>query len=120
VVHTRYDQLSVLRTMELMMGMRPLSLNDALATPMYDAFQAAPTNIGPFTVKPAQQNLLAKNPSGTAGASQAAKLNWMQIDAVPQHTLDNQLWKSVHGEHAKPPPPGPNASGEDEHEAAGG
>jgi hypothetical protein len=97
--------------------MQPLSLNDALATPMYDAFQLAPTNIAPFGVKPAQQNLLAKNPAGTKGASQAAKLNWMQIDAVPEHTLDNQLWKSVHGEHSKPPPPGPNASGEDEAEA---
>ncbi|MFL5779989.1 MAG: bifunctional YncE family protein/alkaline phosphatase family protein, partial [Thermoleophilaceae bacterium] len=120
VVHTRYDQLSVLRTMELMMGLRPLSLNDALATPMYDAFQAAATNIAPFGTKPAQQNLLAKNPKGTKGASQAAKLNWMQIDAVPQHTLDNQLWKSVHGERSKPPAPGPNASGEDEADALDG
>jgi hypothetical protein len=120
VVHTRYDQLSVLRTMELMMGMKPLSLNDALATPMYGAFQATPTNIAPFTLKPAQQNLLAKNPGGTASARQAAKFNFAQIDAVPQHKLDDQLWKSVHGEHSKPPPPGPNASGEDEAKAEAG
>ena len=38
VVHTRYDQYSMLRTLELITGIDPLSLNDALATPMYDAF----------------------------------------------------------------------------------
>ena len=38
VVHTRYDQYSMLRTMELILGLDPLALNDALATPMYDAF----------------------------------------------------------------------------------
>jgi hypothetical protein len=38
VVHTRYDMLSVIRSMELIMGMKPLSFADAVATPMYDAF----------------------------------------------------------------------------------
>ena len=38
VVHTRYDQYSMLRTVELILGLDPLALNDALATPMYDAF----------------------------------------------------------------------------------
>jgi hypothetical protein len=120
VVHKRYDQLSVLRSMELIMGMHPLSLNDALATPMYDAFQATPTNIAPFGVKPTQQNLLAKNPGGTSGARQSARLDFLHLDAVPQRKLDALLWKSVHGESSKPPSPGPNASGEDEAEEAGG
>jgi hypothetical protein len=114
VVHTRYDQLSVLRTMELIMGMGPLSLNDALATPMYAAFQNAPLNIAPFNLKPAQVDVLAKNPSGTAGAREAARMDFLHVDAVPQHKLDDQLWRSVHGDRSKPPPPGPNASGEDE------
>ncbi len=38
VIHTRYDQYSMLRTIELILGLDPLALNDALATPMYDAF----------------------------------------------------------------------------------
>ena len=39
-MHTRYDFLSVIRSMELILGMKPLGLFDELATPMYDAFQA--------------------------------------------------------------------------------
>jgi DNA-binding beta-propeller fold protein YncE len=111
VVHTRYDQLSVIRSMELIMGMSPLSLNDALATPMYDAFQASPSNISPFTTKPESESLLAKNPAGTHGARESAKVDFVHLDAVPQHTLDNLLWEAVHGRGAKPPAAGPNASG---------
>jgi len=42
VVHTRYDQYSAIRTIELILGLRPLSLNDSLAAPMYDAFDTSP------------------------------------------------------------------------------
>src|SRR2546423_1149063 len=38
VVSTRYDQYSFLRTAELIVGLRPLTIDDALATPLYDAF----------------------------------------------------------------------------------
>jgi hypothetical protein len=109
VVHTRYDQLSVLRSMELILGMQPLSLNDALATPMYDAFDSTPTNLAPFTAVPETQDLLAKNPGGTAAARASARLDFRHLDAVPQRKLDGLLWKSVHGWNSKPPPPGPNA-----------
>src|SRR5258708_30224918 len=44
IVHTRYDMLSVIRSMELILGMKPLGLFDGLATPMYDAFQGTPDN----------------------------------------------------------------------------
>src|SRR5438876_2157585 len=44
VIHTRYDMVSVIRSMELILGLRPLGIYDALATPMYDAFQAQPSN----------------------------------------------------------------------------
>jgi DNA-binding beta-propeller fold protein YncE len=109
VVHTRYDQLSVLRSMELILGMQPLSLNDALATPMYDAFDSTPTNLAPYTAVPETQDLLAKNPGGTAAARASARLDFRHLDAVPQRKLDGLLWKSVHGWNSKPPPPGPNA-----------
>ncbi|MGI8726608.1 MAG: bifunctional YncE family protein/alkaline phosphatase family protein [Solirubrobacterales bacterium] len=38
VISNRYDQYSFLRTIELILGLGPLSINDALATPLYDAF----------------------------------------------------------------------------------
>ena len=42
VVSNRYDQLSMLRTIELTLGLAPLNLNDALAVPMFDVFTARP------------------------------------------------------------------------------
>jgi YVTN family beta-propeller protein len=42
VVHDRLDQLSMLRTIEMMLGLSPLNLNDALAVPMFNIFQARP------------------------------------------------------------------------------
>jgi hypothetical protein len=34
------------------------------------------------------------------------------VDGWPQRVLDRVLWRSVHGAHSKPPPPGPNATPE--------
>jgi DNA-binding beta-propeller fold protein YncE len=110
VVPTRYDQLSVIRTMELILGLHPLSLNDALATPMYDAFSATPDNIAPFDALPESQDLMAANPTTGAGARASARLDFRDLDAVPQHTLDALLWRSRHGWHSTPPAPGPNAT----------
>jgi DNA-binding beta-propeller fold protein YncE len=109
VVHDRYDQLSVLRTMELMLGMKPLYVTDALATPMYDAFATTAVNSVPFDALPETVDVLARNPSGTRGARASAGLPWGTLDAVPQHKLDNLLWRAVKGWRSTPPPPGPNA-----------
>jgi YVTN family beta-propeller protein len=114
VVHTRYDQVSVIRTMELILGMHPLSLNDALATPMYDAFDAAPANIAPYDAITPAQDLNAHNPTSGPGARAAAKLDFRTIDKVPQRTLDRMLWHAIHGQRSAPPPPGPNATPEEE------
>jgi YVTN family beta-propeller protein len=42
LVHDRYDQLSALRTVELILGLRPLNLNDRMAVPMFSVFNARP------------------------------------------------------------------------------
>ena len=61
VIHTRYDLLSVDRSMELIMGMKPLGLNDRLATPMYDVFSPTPVNSAPINNLPTKVNLLRRN-----------------------------------------------------------
>lgn len=106
VVSTRYDQLSVLRTMELILGMNPLSLNDALATPMYDAFQATPANSAPYNAIDPVQSRTETNP-GTKGRGVS-----IPLDSITQRALDAQLWRSVHGRRSTPPPPGPGAVAE--------
>jgi DNA-binding beta-propeller fold protein YncE len=109
VIHTRYDQLSIDRSIELILGMHALGLLDAVATPMYDAFTSTPVNAEPFTALPESTDLLARNPNTAFARRMTAGLDFTHIDAVPQHTFDNVLWKYVHGPSSIPPPPGPNA-----------
>ncbi|MDT5270371.1 MAG: hypothetical protein QOH49_2557 [Acidobacteriota bacterium] len=48
VVSDRYDQLSALRTVGLLLGFRPLNLNDHMAVPMFDIFNTRP-DASPYT-----------------------------------------------------------------------
>jgi hypothetical protein len=129
VVHTRYDQYSALRTAELILGMRPLALNDALATPMYDAFTNHP-DFTPYRAIEPEQSLTERNPvpaslplntvsvpgstllsgAGANAHQLALALPFEKLDLVPQELSDAMLWHSVYGWDSTPPPPGPGAS----------
>ena len=109
VVHTRYDMLSMIRSMELILGMRPLSLADAVATPMYDAFQSKPANAAPYNVLAPTYPLLQRNANTAANRALTRGHDFTRTDRVPQDVLDRLLWYSVHGPSLHPPPPGPNA-----------
>jgi hypothetical protein len=111
VIHTHYDQYSVLRTMELILGLKPLSIFDAEATPMYDAFTDTPDAAGTVydTVQP-DQSLAELNTPSSPDAAMSKALPFDRIDAVPEEIMDRILWHSVYGEDSTPPAPGPNAS----------
>jgi YVTN family beta-propeller protein len=113
VVHTRYDFLSVIRTLEIAVGMKPLNLFDSVAVPMYNAFSPEPSNAEPYSVIPPNVNLTERNPPNAAAAKLSRGLPLNTPDLVPQRVLDKILWKSIHGANSTPPPPGPNASGEE-------
>jgi hypothetical protein len=114
VVHTRYDFLSVIRTLEIAVGMKPLNLFDSVAVPMYDAFGSKPRNAAPYSALPPNVNLAERNPASAPNARLSKSLPLNTPDRVPQRELDKILWQSVHGRHSTPPPPGPNASGIDD------
>jgi hypothetical protein len=109
LIQRRYDLPSVLRSMELIMGMKTLSLNDALATPMYDVFTSRPLNAAPYRAIPAKIDLLTRNTQAAPWAALSDRLPLAEVDAVPQGQLNAILWKSVHGASSTPPPAGPNA-----------
>jgi Phosphoesterase family len=110
VVSTRYDMLSMIRSIELILGMRPLGLPDAVATPMYDAFQPRPANSAPYNVLAPTYPLLQRNPNTAANRALARGRDFIHPDRVPQDVFDRVLWYSVHGRGSSPPPPGPNAT----------
>jgi Phosphoesterase family len=114
VVRTRYDFLSMIRTLEIVIGMKPLNLWDALAVPIYDAFTSGPDNAEPYTAIKPDVNLVERNPATAANARLSEDLRIGRTDRTPQRILDRILWQYVHGADSKPPPPGPNASGLDE------
>ena len=120
VVSTRYDQYSVLRTMELILGLDPLALNDALATPMYDAFisGSAKPNDAPYNAIAPTYDISTKNSAAAADAKLSSDLPWSSLDAVPQSISDAILWASVHGAKSIPAPAGPNASPDEVDRAA--
>lgn len=109
VISTRYDLLSFVRSVELIIGMEPLSLNDALAVPLYDAFSATPDNAAPYDGTAATIDLLEYNLPGAPWASESQDLMLGNTDEASQVALDAIIWRSVFGAAAVPPPPGPNA-----------
>ncbi len=110
VIHSRYDFPSIIRSMELILGMQPLGLFDALAAPMYDAFTPTPDNAEPYGAAAPGFDVFEKNPTAGAAARRWRGFDLRGVDRVPQHELDAALWKSVHGLRSRPPPPGPNAN----------
>ena len=116
VVHKRYDFLSFIRTLELTIGMKPLNLFDALAVPLYDAFDPGAGNNDAYDAITPNVNLTERNTNATPNSGFSQRLPLATPDRVPQRYLDKILWQYVHGKQSKPPPPGPNASGEDEEE----
>lgn len=109
VISAKYDLLSFVRSVELIIGMDPLSINDALATPLYDAFTSAPDNAAPVDVIEPSLDMLEYNKPGSPWAQASEELNLAATDEVSQVALDAILWHSVHGATSAPPAPGPNA-----------
>jgi len=112
VIHTRYDLLSFDRSMELIMGMKPLGLNDRLATPLYDVFSPTPVNGAPVNNLPTKVDLLKRNTRAAPYAAESSRLPLGTPDLLPQGELDSIIWHSVYGAKSTPPPPGPNAGAE--------
>jgi YVTN family beta-propeller protein len=101
---TPYTTCSMLRTIELVLGLEPLSQFDAVATPMRTSFQARPA-AGPWTARPARVNLDERNPGGTPAARLSATFDFSREDAVDEQAFNRVLWAAVRGENRPMPPP---------------
>jgi hypothetical protein len=93
---TLYTTSGVLRTMELILGLPPMSQYDASATPMYNAFQAAPA-LTPFTHFDAGVALDEKNDEHAFGAAASKQFDLADADRVPDTVMNEILWRSIRG-----------------------
>ena len=101
---TMYSTCSMLRTMELILGLKPMSQFDAAAQPMFRAFQAAP-DLRPYDAAPARVNLNERNTTVAWGAAASQKMDFTREDAADETILNEVIWRSVRGATRPMPPP---------------
>jgi hypothetical protein len=93
---TMYSTTSMVRTMELMLGLPPLTQYDATAKPMIASFTTRP-DLRPYTALPAHIDLTALNPKRAFGASASAKMDFRGYDRADPDELNRILWHSIKG-----------------------
>lgn len=97
-----YNTTSVLRTMELILHLRPMTHFDASARPMLAGFsqQASPR---PYQVEKPRVSLEERNPANSATAARSARLDFSQADLNDDDELNDILWRAIRG--TEPPAP---------------
>jgi YVTN family beta-propeller protein len=98
---TLYTTASMLRTMELILGLPPLTQYDAGATPMFNCFQSSASATTWVAATP-QVDLNAKNTIRSAFSKESRKMNFAEYDRAPEDELNRILWY-----HARPNEPYP-------------
>jgi YVTN family beta-propeller protein len=104
VDHTMYSTSSMLRTMELILGIPPMSQYDAAAQPMWRSFTSTLNSTG-FTARPANINLLDKNTAMNEWQRRSEKFDLTKEDRVPDLEFNIALWYGLKGNAT--PFPGP-------------
>jgi YVTN family beta-propeller protein len=104
VDRTMYTTSSMLHTMELILGMQPMTQYDAAAIPMWRSFTAN-ADTSPFTALPESINLNDLNPRKGKLAAMARGLDFSKEDAQPDAIMNAMLWKAAKGENAIVPAP---------------
>ena len=101
---TMYSTSSMLRTIELILGMRPMSQFDAAATPMYHAFQSRADATQYTALKPAV-NIQEVNVKTAWGSARSGRLDFSKEDAADDLALNEVIWRSVRGPQSRMPAP---------------
>ena len=103
VISTQYNQNSILRTIELILGLSPMSQFDLVATPMVDCFTGKP-NFTSYTALPNQIPLDQMNPrlSSLKGkqlhwAKKSMDMSFEEVDKADDDELNKIIWYSVKG-----------------------
>jgi len=99
---TMYNQTSVLRTMELITGLRPMTHFDAAARPMFGSFSRQ-ADTSPYSAIPPKISITDRNPANGPEAAESARMDFSDADLVDDNALNVVLWRGI--KHTDPPPP---------------
>jgi DNA-binding beta-propeller fold protein YncE len=104
VDHTMYSTTSMVRTIELILGLPPMSQYDAAAMPMWRCFTGTP-DLTPFKSLPCNIDLNEKNTAWNELAKKSAGFDFTKEDKVPEAAFNEILWKGIKGMNATVPAP---------------
>lgn len=99
---TMYNTTSMLRTMEFLLGLRPMTHFDAGARAIVAPFQQT-ADAAPYTLEKPRVSLTDRNPANAPGAGQSAKMDFAEADDVDEDQLNDILWRAIRKD--APPPP---------------
>jgi DNA-binding beta-propeller fold protein YncE len=104
VVSAHYSTVSILRTIEQILGFAPMNQFDAAARPMHECFSDAP-DVTPFQAVANNVPLDQMNPEPRAltdprlrsDALACERMNFDQADRAPEDALNRILWRAMRG-----------------------
>jgi YVTN family beta-propeller protein len=100
---TQYSTASMLRTMELILGLAPLSQYDAAARPMFESFDTRP-DLTSYAMEAARIDLSAINTAVAYGAERSNRMDFSEYDRINDFELNEILWRAIKGADAPLPP----------------
>jgi hypothetical protein len=103
VDHTHYTTASMVRTIELILGLPPLSQYDRAAAPMLRMFQAKP-RAWTYTALPAKIDLSALNPMTGKLGDASRRLDFSGPDRADPDALNAILWAALRPGEPMPAP----------------
>ena len=104
VNHSMYSTSGILRTMELILGLPPMSQYDAAAAPLFDCFTTKP-NLASFKARAPGVSLTVKNTANNTSSLRSGSWDFSREDRAPDLDLNEVVWKSVRGESSIMPAP---------------
>jgi hypothetical protein len=103
-VSTLYSTTSMLRTIELILGLPPMSQYDAAATPMWECFTATP-DLTPFVSLDPTYDIHEMNTEESFISRLSESFNLEVMDAAPDDLFSQVIWKAVRGLDSEMPAP---------------
>ena len=104
VDHTPYTTSGMLRTMELILGIKPMSQYDAAAEPMWRSFTEKP-DLASFVSLPNNIDLREKNTEVNALSKKSATFDFSREDKIPDREFTEVIWKGIKGINSIVPSP---------------
>ena len=99
-----YSTVSVVRTMETLLGLPPMNNNDAFSS-MIGSLFSGPGDQAPYTADCRNKDnglIYAANPATAAGAKESSRMDFRHADRADAQKLNTILWKDAMGDKPVP------------------